>query len=257
LTDGSANYVLSQFGGRTGECLGPLPVVSRCAIFPYLARFSHSSQSRSSWLRSFGFSEGSTMKRGRPTRELFLSKGERDALNAWTVQPRCPLALALRARIILLCSAGRSNNETAEELHFTIQTVGKWRQRFIEKRLDGLLDEPRPETPKKTERCRCRSCARDDNGACSRQDSSLVDAIAGRGERDQPCQHPPHLAGVFSATAPHRGFQAVERFVDDGQVGLAKHIAKNDEFKNARATPVTRLLEEIKNRSATGWSGSR
>ena len=42
-----------------------------------------------------------------------------------------------------------SNTETAAELHITVQTVGKWRQRFIEKRLDGLLDEPRPGTPRK------------------------------------------------------------------------------------------------------------
>jgi transposase len=89
------------------------------------------------------------MKRGRPTRELFLTKGERDALNAWTRQPKCPQALALRARVILLCSAGRSNTQTAQELHLTIQTVGKWRQRFLEKRLDGLLDEPRPGTPRR------------------------------------------------------------------------------------------------------------
>ncbi len=35
------------------------------------------------------------------------------------------------------------------ELHITIQTVGKWRQRFLCKRLDGLLDEPRPGTPRR------------------------------------------------------------------------------------------------------------
>jgi transposase len=89
------------------------------------------------------------MRLGRPKPALLLTKGERDALRAWTRQPKCPQALALRARVILLCAAGRSNTETAAELHLTIQTVGKWRQRFIEKRLDGLLDEPRPGTPRK------------------------------------------------------------------------------------------------------------
>jgi transposase len=89
------------------------------------------------------------MKPGRPTPALLLATGEREALLAWTRQPTCPQALALRARLILRCAAGRSNTQTAAELHLTIQTVGKWRQRFIEKRLDGLLDEPRPGTPRK------------------------------------------------------------------------------------------------------------
>ncbi len=89
------------------------------------------------------------MNLGRPKPALFLTKGERDALRAWTRQPKCPQALALRARVILLCAGGSSNTETAAELRVTIQTVGKWRQRFIEKRLDGLLDEPRPGTPRK------------------------------------------------------------------------------------------------------------
>jgi transposase len=37
----------------------------------------------------------------------------------------------------------------AEELGVTKQMVGKWRARFIETRLDGLLDEPRPGAPRK------------------------------------------------------------------------------------------------------------
>jgi transposase len=89
------------------------------------------------------------MKAGRPIPSLVLTNEERDALQAWTRQPKCPQALALRARLILLCAAGRSNTEAVADLHITLQTVGKWRQRFIEKRLDGLLDEHRPGTPRK------------------------------------------------------------------------------------------------------------
>jgi transposase len=89
------------------------------------------------------------MKAGRPIPSLLLSNDEREALQAWTRQPKCPQALALRARLILLCSGGHSNTEAAAELHITVQTVGKWRHRFIDKRLDGLLDEHRPGTPRK------------------------------------------------------------------------------------------------------------
>jgi transposase len=78
-----------------------------------------------------------------------LTEEERNALQALIRRPRCPQALALRARVILLCAEGHSNTEAAAELHITIQTAGKWRQRFLEKRLDGLLDEPRPGTPRK------------------------------------------------------------------------------------------------------------
>jgi transposase len=42
-----------------------------------------------------------------------------------------------------------SNTAVAEELDVTKQTVGKWRKRFQERRLDGLLDEPRPGAPRR------------------------------------------------------------------------------------------------------------
>jgi transposase len=89
------------------------------------------------------------MKAGRPTPELLLTAEERETLRTWTRQSKCPQALALRARLILLCADGLSNTDAAAALHITIQTAGKWRQRFLSKRLDGLLDEPRPGTPRR------------------------------------------------------------------------------------------------------------
>jgi transposase len=47
-----------------------------------------------------------------------------------------------------LCAEGRFNGEVAKTLGVTQQTVGKWRARFVEKRLEGLLDEPRPGAPR-------------------------------------------------------------------------------------------------------------
>jgi transposase len=89
------------------------------------------------------------MRTGCPTPALLVTQGERETLQNWSRRPKSAQALALRARMILLCGAGRSNTEVAAELRITKQTVGKWRQRFLDKRLDGLLDEPRPGTPRK------------------------------------------------------------------------------------------------------------
>jgi transposase len=33
-------------------------------------------------------------------------------------------------------------------MHLSKPTVGKWRSRFVVRRLDGLLDEPRPGAPR-------------------------------------------------------------------------------------------------------------
>ena len=47
-------------------------------------------------------------------------------------------SVALRSRIVLKCAAGLSNKEVAEAVGVTATTVGKWRSRFCELRLDGL-----------------------------------------------------------------------------------------------------------------------
>ena len=56
-------------------------------------------------------------------------------------------ALALRSRIVLGCAEGLDNKRVAAREGVTPQTVGKWRARFVELRLDGLEDDPRPGRP--------------------------------------------------------------------------------------------------------------
>jgi transposase len=86
------------------------------------------------------------MRTGRPKTELILVEEERERLQQWARRPKSSQALATRSRIVLECASGKNNQEIAEEMGVTPQTVGKWRRRFVAKRLDGLLDEPRPGT---------------------------------------------------------------------------------------------------------------
>ena len=64
-------------------------------------------------------------------------------------RPKSAQAMAMRARIVLGCEQGMSNSEVARKLHITGATVCKWRERFREFGLDGLLDEPRVGAPRK------------------------------------------------------------------------------------------------------------
>jgi transposase len=79
---------------------------------------------------------------------LSVTAEERERLEEWARRPKSAHALAQRARIVLACASGKANTVVAEQLSLTQQTVGKWRQRFLERRLDGLLDEPRPGAPR-------------------------------------------------------------------------------------------------------------
>jgi transposase len=86
------------------------------------------------------------MRRGRPIAALKLTESERERLSRWMRRPKSAQALAQRARIILACAEGLNNTQVGDRLHLTVQTVGKWRSRFVQKRLDGLLDQARPGT---------------------------------------------------------------------------------------------------------------
>src|SRR5229473_111399 len=85
---------------------------------------------------------------------LDLSAAERGELTSLAGRRSTAQALALRARIVLACAEGRLNKDVAEHLHVDKATVGKWRRRFVEHRLDGLHDEPRSGTPRTIEDAR-------------------------------------------------------------------------------------------------------
>lgn len=92
----------------------------------------------------------STAVRAAISKRLILSPEELEALQAWARRGKTSQALALRARIVLASAdKHQPDTETARALSVRRTTVGKWRRRFSEKRLDGLLDEPRPGAPRK------------------------------------------------------------------------------------------------------------
>src|SRR3954447_976363 len=77
-----------------------------------------------------------------------LSAAERAQLESWTRRRTSAQALAMRSRIVLLAADGLNNTEIAGELGIHRNVAGQWRSRFVEYRLDGLGDEPRPGRPR-------------------------------------------------------------------------------------------------------------
>ena len=77
------------------------------------------------------------MAQGRAVREVELSPEERETLERWARRHTSAQALAMRCRIVLACAEGGNNVEIATRLRLQRETVRKWRNRFIEQRLDG------------------------------------------------------------------------------------------------------------------------
>lgn len=78
-----------------------------------------------------------------------LSAEERQVLEGWARRRKTAQALALRSRIILACAGGAANTQVAVDLGISRATVTKWRTRFLDGRLEGLSDEPRPGAPRR------------------------------------------------------------------------------------------------------------
>ena len=83
---------------------------------------------------------------------LVLTDDERGTLQALARKRKISQALAERAKIVLACAENAGTEPvTAVAARFGVsrEMIRKWRSRFLEKRLDGLADAPRPGAPRK------------------------------------------------------------------------------------------------------------
>ena len=117
----------------------------------------------------------------RPMAELILSDDERQTLKTWASRPKSTQRLATRARIVLACAEGLGNRAVAARLRVCPATVGTWRRRFVERRLEGLADEPRPGAPRKisdadVERVATRTLESKPKGATHRSTRGMAEA---------------------------------------------------------------------------------
>ncbi len=88
------------------------------------------------------------MRTGRPKKPLQLNMEDKTQLQRMAGRATGEQRLAFRAQIVLSCADGLSNKDVAQQLRTSGATVCKWRERFRVNRLAGLVDEPRPGTPR-------------------------------------------------------------------------------------------------------------
>jgi transposase len=89
------------------------------------------------------------MRTGRPIKPLEITEEDKAKLTMMARRPKTDQRTAQRARIVLACARGLSNQGVAAQLGVTAQTVGTWRERFRVGGLGALGDRPRPGQPRK------------------------------------------------------------------------------------------------------------
>jgi DNA-binding CsgD family transcriptional regulator len=78
-----------------------------------------------------------------------LTATQRRVLEARVRKPTAEQREVVRARIVLQAAEGEQNIRIAGRLGVAVNTVSKWRKRFVEEGLGGLGDRKRPGRPRR------------------------------------------------------------------------------------------------------------
>ena len=81
--------------------------------------------------------------------KVILTGDDRRTLESWTRASSSEYRNVFRAKIILGAGDGETSGSIAKRLCVTVQTVSKWRKRFAQGGVPGLLDAPRSGKPVK------------------------------------------------------------------------------------------------------------
>ena len=156
------------------------------------------------------------MRTGRPKQPLTLTKEERDRLQSLAHRSRSQSVLARRARVVLACAEGWDNQVVAEKLRCSKGMVGKWRSRFLETRLEGLYDEPRPGAPRKVTDAQVEEVVIQSLESTLRGQTHWSTRGLAKATGLEPDDHPPDLACLRVAAASQLDFQAVAGIYNRG-----------------------------------------
>ena len=151
------------------------------------------------------------MRTGRPKAMLTMSNDERTHLLAITRSRSLPAALTLRAKIVLACEREPSNAIVATRLDVGPHTIGKWRNRFIVDRIEGLYDEMRTGKPRTVEDETVAELITENTRAQAQGRNTLE--YPGHRQSYWYCQEhrPSPVPALRSATSPHPQLQALDR----------------------------------------------
>lgn len=95
---------------------------------------------------------------GRVADEVALSADERSFLEALVRRHKAARSLSDRSRMILLCAEGLQCKEVGARRGVHEHTVGKWRRRFVQDRIEGLTDEYRVTSNSQVRNSTARAC---------------------------------------------------------------------------------------------------
>ena len=82
-----------------------------------------------------------------PAPPLRLRKGDREKLEAMVRKRTLAQRLVFHAQILLYCADGLPHRQIKRQLHSSVDTVVRWRDRYKQEGLDGLQDRPRSGRP--------------------------------------------------------------------------------------------------------------
>lgn len=140
-----ARIVLGAAGGASNRQLAGELGCSEATVSQWRRRFAEGGVAA---LREAGRPSVGASRRGRVARQVVVDAADREVLERWVRRRKVAQGLALRARVVLAAAEGASNTDIARQLGCSPATVGKWRRRYAEGGVDGLLDEPRVGRPR-------------------------------------------------------------------------------------------------------------